>query len=318
MSLRLISLAAAVALFSAPAMAQNTIGIGSMKSGSYALEAGAIAAAVSNKTKYVMRPQPRDAIEQHIPVVDAGQLEFSISTTMQAIWSYTGTGLAKTKHGNLRLVAKLMDFDAGVIVPYGSDIRRIEDFRGKRIPKGFNTSPLFQLFYDAFLGNAGLSWDDVKPVHQIGMAQHWVTFKRGEIDVASIPLGFEIVKDMEESVPGGVRSISLNDGPERLAQLRKLLPAAAIVKRDPSPLTPGATEPVNVLSFSHSLWTNKEVSDQVVAAVVKALHASAADLKRSGELWTSFSPARMYAAYPEMPYHPGALAAYRDLGLLKN
>ena len=87
------------------------------------------------------------------------------------------------------LVATMMLFRTGLLVRNDSDIRKIEDLRGKRMASGFKGAPLFQTYFGAFLKNAGMTWSDVKKVPAIGLAQHWNLFKQGKVDVAMAGVG---------------------------------------------------------------------------------------------------------------------------------
>ena len=65
-----------------------------------------------------MRTQVMGGTQKYIPVVNAGELEFGVSNIMQYTMAVTGTGMSEgKKYDNLRLVATMMLFRSGWLVP---------------------------------------------------------------------------------------------------------------------------------------------------------------------------------------------------------
>ena len=51
--------------------------------------------------------------------------------------------------------------------------------------------------------------------------------------------------------------------------------------------------------------------------VVKALHEHAEELKASSPVWQSWDPQDMAKDQGAIPYHPGAIAYYKKVGIWK-
>ena len=153
-----------VAALVAGSASAQTVGIGTTKGGATAQVAAAISKIVSSHAGGLqMRTQVMGGTQKYIPVVNAGKLEFGVSNMMQYYMAKKGTGLSKGhKHDNLRLLATMMTFRIGWLVPRNSDIKSIADFKGKRVPHGFKGAPLFHFLLSAGLANGGLSYDDVQ------------------------------------------------------------------------------------------------------------------------------------------------------------
>ena len=150
--------------FGASANAQ-VLSVGTTKGGAIAQIGDAVAAAVSKDSGFQMRPQKISGTQQYIAAVDMGRVDFGVSNIMQYYMAESGTGLSRGHaFKNLRLVATLVPFTQGILVPANSDIHSVADLKGKRIPAGYGSSPLFATFWKAFLDNAGLSYDDVTGV----------------------------------------------------------------------------------------------------------------------------------------------------------
>jgi hypothetical protein len=301
----------------APSLAQS-VGIGSTKGGATAQVTSGIAKVVSAFSGMQMRPQPMGGTQQYIPVVNAGELEFGVSNSMQAYMAFTGTGMsAGKKYPNLRLVATLMTFRTGLFVAKKSGIKSIADLRGKRVPGVFSASPLFKYLVIANLANAGLGWKDVKMVPQTALRQHWQAFAQGKIDVAVGAIGSGIIKKLNAQV-GGVMWLDLSTEPAAAKRSLDWAPKTTIETVNPAKPLVGVVKPTHVLHFEYLLWTHKGVSNEVVGRVTKALYEHQKDLHQFSPLWRSHRSARMGKDFgAEMPYHPGAIGFYKKAGIWK-
>ena len=212
MQLQKILVAVAVlALTSANATAAS-VGLGTTKGGLTAQVTATISKVVSSHAGGLqMRTQVHGGTQKYIPVVNAGELEFGVSNIMQYAMAKQGTGLsAGKKYANLQLVATMMVFRTGWLVPKNSGITKISQLRGKRIASGFKGAPLFHFLLSAGLANAGLSYGDVTKIPYIGLRQHWNGFKQGKIDAAWGGVGAGHVRDLNAKIKGGVRFLSFD------------------------------------------------------------------------------------------------------------
>ena len=121
------------------------VGVGTTKGGAASQVSAAIAKVVSSQGDLQVRTQPMAGTNQYIPSVNAGQLEFGVSNIVQLTFAVEGRSLFEG-HPNpdLRMVATLMPFRVGLLVPKDSDIRTVADLKGRPVPAGLNASPLLQ------------------------------------------------------------------------------------------------------------------------------------------------------------------------------
>ena len=111
-------------------------------------------------------------VQQYIPVVNAGELEFGISNIPQYDMARNGTGLSKgTKHENLQLIATIMKFTVSPVVGLKSGITKVADLKGKRMAVGFKGAPRMNTFI-MVRWQRQLTPADIKPVPQVGLVQH--------------------------------------------------------------------------------------------------------------------------------------------------
>ena len=312
----ILTIAGIAALVATPGWSQ-TVGVGSTKGGATAQVTNAISKVVSAHSGLQMRTQVMGGTQKYIPVVNSGELEFGVSNIMQYFMATDGSGLSEGRpHDNLRLAATMMTFRTGAIVAKDSGINTIADLKGKRVPSGFKGAPLFEFLMAAFLANGGLTWDDVEKVPQIGLRQHWNAFKEGKIDVVVAAVGSGPVKDMNANVKGGVKYISLSSEPAAAAATLKIAPKTALLEVKPAKPFVGVLGPTNVVAFDYNLWVNKDVSDDTVYKVVKAMFENEAELKETSPLWRSHSSKTM-ARDQGLNYHPGAIKLYEEVGIWK-
>lgn len=312
----ILTIVGVTTLAATPGWAQ-TVGIGTTKGGATAQVSNAISKVVSAHSGMQMRTQVMGGTQKYIPVVNSGELEFGVSNIMQYFMATDGSGLSEgRKHDNLRLAATMMTFRTGAIVAKNSGINTIADLKGKRVPSGFKGAPLFQFLMTAFLANGGLTWDDVQKVPQIGLRQHWNAFKEGKIDVVVAAVGSGPIKDMNAKIKGGVKFISLSAESEAAKATLKIAPKTGLREVKPAKPFVGVLGPTNVVAFDYNLWVNKDVSDDTVYKVVKAMYENEKELKETSPLWRSHSSKTM-ARDQGLEYHPGAIKLYEEVGIWK-
>ncbi len=310
-ALKFVAGALAAVLISGPAFAQ-VVGIGTTKGGATAQVSAGIAKVVSEHAGFQMRPQPMGGTQQYIPIVNAGELEFGIANVSQTFMASSGTGISEGRaHDNLRMVSTLMVFLVAVMVRDDSDIQSVSDLRGKRIPSGYSSAPLFGQFLSGFLANAGLTYDDVEKVPVTGLVPGVNAFKEGKVDAVIAAIGAGFVNAADAAV-GGVRFLPLSKETADANALFEWAPRAFLTDAAPGPT--GVKVPTTVMAYDYMLWAGKDVSDDIVYNVTKAMHENEAEFKSLGPLWRSHSSAGM-PKDQGMPYHPGAIKFYKEAGI---
>ena len=88
-----------------------------------------------------LMPIPHSGTAIYMTKVDIGKLDFGISGSYVLDWGYRGTTIFDKPHENLRFVANLQHFKTAIVVRNNSDIKSIEDLRGKNVPSEFKGAP---------------------------------------------------------------------------------------------------------------------------------------------------------------------------------
>lgn len=303
-----------VTFFAAGQVFAQTVGIGTTKAGATGQVSASIAKVVSQRTDLQMRTQPMAGTQKYIPAVNAGSLEFGVANIMQTTWSVTGTVTAKGHpNKNIRMVATLMPFRISAVVAADSGIKTVPDLKGRRVPGEFKAAPLFAQIMSGFLANGNLSYNDVKKVPVSGLRQHWDLLSERKIDVVIAAAGTGYMNLVNKKL-GGILFLSLDPSPEALARLQNLLPRTSIKTVNPKKGLTGINQPTKLLHFDYTLFAGKNVSDEVVYKVTKALYENPEDLRTSSPLWRLFKSENM-SKDQGIAYHPGAIKYYKENGV---
>ena len=311
-----VALGAVVGL-SLPAAAQQTYTIGANPQGSvFFAAAAAIAKVEVDKTGLQFRVAPYSGSSTYIPLVDKGELAFGMSNGAEYAFAYSGTELFKGHpNKNLRSVLFTFALTNGFAVRNDSPIKTAADLKGKKVPGIYSSGRIFAYLQDAWLAAAGLSPKDVTVVPVPNFVVGVKAFMDGRTDAGYIPFNSGIGKQAMAKIPGGWHYLSTGTVPNADEKASEALPTARTVKIKPGKNATGVVDnPTTLTAIDVALFTNKDVPDDVVYKTVKAAYASKADLTKALGAFTRFNP-KLMVRKSSVPYHPGAIKAYKELGL---
>jgi hypothetical protein len=293
----------------------QTVSIVSTPSGSFTNSAGAALAKIVSETTKVHAILQAQAQQGMIPV-DAGTAEFGMGNSFDTTFYAEGKGEyeGQPPRKNLRHVAALLPYQVALHVRADSDIKTIADLKGRRVSAGFNAQKTIGRIIAAHLASAGLSYKDVKQVLTPNVSRSAEDFSSGKTDVLFFALGSAAVKQAAATV-GGLRVLPIDDSPAALARMEEVLPGSYVMEVKPSPQYDGITQPTKVIAFDMVLSTNAGVSDDVVYQVTKAIHDNKAALAATFPPFNLFKPDGMAKVVKDVPFHPGALKYYQEVGL---
>ena len=315
--LKVSSFLSAVALAGTIGAHAQTVGIGATKGGAVNQMATAISKVVSSHAGFQLRPIPMASTQALIPVVNGGELEFAMGNMMQVTMAVSGTGMSEgTKYENLRMVATMIPFRWGMAVRADSDIHTIADLRGKRIPHGHDAGPLFHFLYVGILANGGLTYDDVDRVPVVLFREGWNAFKQGKVDVALTGVGSGIMKEMNATIPGGIRYIPFDDSPAAGKRMLEQTPKTYFLVVEPAPGLDGVVAPTKLAVYDYTLYASTATPEDIVYKVVKAIYEHESEFKEAGALFRTYSTGNL-SREQGIPYHPGAEKYYKEAGAWK-
>lgn len=304
----------ATTTFNTPGNAQ-TIGIGTNPQGSLAYATGAaIAQVVSDNTELKARVIPQGGPVVTIPLVNNGELEFSISNAIPLAFAQSGKAMFKGRpQPGAQMAAAVFNLNVGFFVKKDSPIKSIADLKGKKISSEFVKQKNLALIGRAILATAGLTFDDVLGVPVPNGVRGIDDFIAGKIDAGNFSVTSGKVKQAHAAV-GGIRWLPIPDTPEANAILAKIAPGSFVQLAKPAPSRPGMEQPTGVFAAPFILVAGANTPDDVVYKVVKAMHANKAGLVASHKAFNGFQPKAM-APDLGIPIHPGAAKFYKENGI---
>jgi TRAP transporter TAXI family solute receptor len=295
----------------ASAVVAELAALGSTARGGTSQIGRTLAAAISEVGELQIRPQELANTADYIPLVNAGEIEFGIANVVQLTYAVNGTGMSEGRpNSNLKMVATLMPFRSAYIVRKDSDIKSVEDLKGRRVPV-FADKALGDYVTKGYFANANMSLDQVDGVAVPNFPRMWASFAEGSADVAIVVVGAANSREYDASF--GIRYLSFENTPEALARTRKFLPQMYLQEM-PAGSVPGIDKPTNVNVFDYTLFAGKDVSDDMVYKSVKALWEKEADLLAAGPFWNGFMKEKMSTPLG-LTYHPGAIKFYKEMGV---
>lgn len=312
--LPLVAGLSACALVAQPLAAQ-TLGIGSNPQGSIAYSTAAAIAKVATEEggiRTAVVPQGGPVVT--IPMVNNGELEFSVSVSLPAAYANRGVAMFKGRpQPHLRVVAALFPLQVGFFVPEKSDIKSVAELKGKRIPSGYNKQRVNGVMSDAVLAVSGLSEKDVRGVPVPDGVRGVQDLADGNVDAGFFSIGSAKVTEAATTI-GGIRFLTLPDTPEAQAKMRKAAPGAFIGPVQPAPNKVGVTAGINAMTAPYLLLAGEKTPDDAVYKVVKAIYQNKAKLIAVMKDFDDFDPKKINADVG-IPYHAGAIKFFKEAGL---
>jgi TRAP transporter TAXI family solute receptor len=293
----------------------QVISIVTTPTGSYTNSAGAaMAKVISDKTKIhaVLQAQAQSGFY----AVQAGTAEFGMSNSFDVGFFVTGTAEYEGKgpQKNVRQVAAMLPYRVAMFVRKDSPIKSLAELKGKRLSAGFSSQKTIGRIIAAHLANAGLSYDDVQKVLTPNVKRGADDFIAGKTDALFFAVGSAAVKRAAATV-GGLRVLPIDDSPKAVERMEQVLPGSYVLNVKPRPGLEGIEKPTNVVAFDMALFTNKNVSDDVVYTVAKTLHDNKKALIDIFKPFVLFRPNHMSVVVKHVPFHPGALKYYKEIGI---
>jgi len=310
-----IAFAALVGL-SAPVAAQTyTIGANPQGSMFYAA-AAALAKVTVDKTNMQFRVAPYSGSSTYIPKVNSGELAFGMSNGAEYSFAYNGTELFKGHpNKNLRSVMFTFSLTNGFAVRNDSKIKTAADLKGKKVPGIYSSGKIFAYLQRAWLAAAGMTEKDVTIVPASNFVVGIKAFMGGRTDAGYIPLNAGIGKQAMAKIPGGWHYLSTGTAPDADAKAEAALPTARTVTIKPGKHATGIMgKPTTLIAIDVAMFTNKDVPDDVVYKLVKTVYGGKPALAKALGAFGRFNPKHMVRK-SAVPYHPGAIKAYKELGL---
>jgi TRAP transporter TAXI family solute receptor len=213
------------------------------------------------------------------------------------------------------VVAVVYPFEVGFFVKSDSDIKSVNDLKGKKVSTEYSGQKIIGILAKAVLANAGLSFDDVDGVPVTNIVGNANDFAAGKTDAAFFAVGAGKVDQVAASV-GGIRFLPVNQGDAAEKRMQKVVPPSYVTVTKPRKGLTGVDVDTPLMSYDYLLYAGKHVPDSAVEALLAAMVKNRQALGEAYGPLTKFDPANM-AKNIGLPYHPGAEKFYKAQGLLQ-
>ncbi len=248
----------------------------------------------------------------NVEAVEFGKCEIGFSNSSSGVDGVYGRTPFKQKMPNMRQLANLYPQYFQMVVLENSGIKTVADLKGKAIspgPKGF-TGEFASL---QILQVYGLSYKDMSKVQHVGYNDAVALMKDGHCDAWLFCTTIPAASVMDLASTRKIRLISLPD--DKIKAMQKI--NAGYIRRDiPKGTYQGVDYDVHGFGFFTHLIISAKLPDDLVYNITKTL---VKDLPRYGDVvkdMKGITPNDL-ALDIGIPFHPGALKYYKEIGALK-
>jgi TRAP transporter TAXI family solute receptor len=294
----------------------ETVGIATTPPGSFMYSTSiAIATVVVEHTTIQARVQPQAGNTHN--AVQAGASEFGIDNyynvlfAKEGIEEYQGAPPAD----QIMLAARVIPLQLVVMARADSNLRTISDLKGLRIGSGYGAQRAVDRAMRMYLATAGLTYADMEIVPAQNVVAAADAFQDGRTDAFLFALGAGKVQEVAAAV-GALRVLSSDNSEEAVSRARALVPSVDPITVKPGAAFTGVEEPTTIYGVDVNLIVNKNVDDDTVYAVVKAMYENSEQMAQIFPPLIGFDQNQIGRAYSGMSYHPGAIRFFKEAGLL--
>lgn len=243
---------------------------------------------------------------RNVEALEDGKADVAFTQADIAYAAYSrGTEADQRPHAQLRAIAVLWMNTVHVAVPKNSQVRTVDQLRGRRVAvtsRGGGTETLARVV----LGAYGLSYADIVP--EFGPFVSSIDqMREGGTDAAFVVAGVPAVAITEMSDRPGVRLLPI--ARERIATMRAQYPFLQPLVV-PAGTYPGIDEAVDTLGVSNLLTCRRDLDERLVYQLTKALFEAVPHLEAAHPVARLIDPDEAPAT--PIPLHPGAARYYRE------
>ncbi len=255
---------------------------------------------------------------ENVKLLFEDQAQFAIIMGLYGKWAYNGTGPLETRgpDSNLRSVSMLWQnvehflllskhVETGTI----DDLINLKSGRfsiGKRNSGAYGSTALL-------LNNLGVDPDSRYDLAFLGYGPTADAMQNGTVVATNLPAGPPVgaVARTFASLKDGVTLLSFTDEQIEKANAGGKLWSGIEI---PAGTYPGQDEPVRSIAQPNFLATRKDVSEDAVYEITKALYENLGFLRGIHKATTAMSLEKAIAGLP-VPLHPGAARYYVEAGV---
>ncbi|MDF1793073.1 MAG: TAXI family TRAP transporter solute-binding subunit [Thalassobaculaceae bacterium] len=305
---------------STPASAQNqqfiSIGTGGV-TGVYYPTGGAICRLVNRDRK---EHGIRCSVEStggstyNVNTIRAGELEFGVAQSDVQYHAYHGTGdfASAGAFEELRSVFSVHAEPVTIVARKDANIVNFEDLKGTRVNIG-NAGSGTRSTWEVIEGAMGWKREDLKLAAELKSAETGQALCDNKIDAYFWLVGHPAAL-VSETVSTCEANLVHVTGPafDKLVADNPYYRKAVI----PGGMYPGNPDDTNTFGVAATFVSSSKVADDVAYVVAKAVFSNLDDFRKLHPAFAHLKAEEMVKEALSAPLHPGAIKAYKELGLM--
>ena len=248
----------------------------------------------------------------NINTIKAGELEFGVAQSDWQYHAYHGTSkFADNPFPDVRAVFSVHPEPFTLLVRGDSGIESFEGLKGHRVNVGNPGSgqrATMEVVMDAF----GIKMDDFALATEYKGSEMAKQLCDGNIDAMIYTIGHPAAAIKEATTTCDVKLIDVAGAPiEKLVADNPYYRVATI----PGGMYAGNDQDTTTFGVGATFVTSAKISDDVVYVVAKSVMENIDDFRNLHPAFKHLDPKQMVNDGLSAPIHPGALKAYKELGL---
>lgn len=236
---------------------------------------------------------------ENVNRLGSGQMDIAMAIASTVYQAQTGEGDFQTPISGLRAIAPLYANMTHILVPGGSSVQSVADFRGRRVSvgaAGSGTEQLARHVLDAY----GLTYDDIEPRY-LSFAESSAALRDGAIDAAIISVGFPASSVLEATTTSSMRLLSIED--DVLAAMLEEHPYY-VRGEIPEGAYPGVDAVVQSLAVMNWVIAMEDLEDDVVDILLNIFENDRVSLEQVHDMAKQIDLEGLRT--PPIPLHPAA------------
>jgi TRAP transporter TAXI family solute receptor len=245
-------------------------------------------------------------------MLQRGELALGLNISIDSYLAYAGLPPYEDRMDKLRLLGMMFPLPIMYMVRADSDIRRVEDLRGKRVVITFRANAALEHLHTGILATGGLTPDDVDSVVVAGLPEAMRMLTEGRADAVPTGLNTALALQVDSSLSGGIRYITMGSNEARLAEI---MPGSTPMTIMPREGMVGIVEPTRVAGIVDFLNTSSDLPEDLAYKIIKTIYESWPELRRDYSQIADTPIEEVAPAEIVHPYHEGAVRFYREVGV---
>lgn len=292
----------------------QSITIGTNPSGStFFVIGGAFAKLFQEELGIRSTAQPNGGSSVYLPMIEMGDMTLGISSTVDASMAYRGDGypMATTK---LRALTSVWKLPYAYIVTGESGIEKMEDLAGKRVMGDMPTNVALTAINKVMLEAGGLDVDDVVFAQSGGLIDGIKAVVEGRADAAPVATNMPVLVETYQSAPGGLRIVA-NGANATNEFYSSRVSGTRVATVEPNERTPFIVGETEILSYDTYLVASADMSEDDAYLLTKTVYENWEQMQNDYAPFRSVALEELAAAQSDVPYHPGAIRFFEEVGL---